>query len=97
MAKKQTETSIAYDYQAGKDERLKAILEKAGAAIDAEKVEYFLGVVHLQPENEDGGKVHVQHELKPSTFLYLLDAAEPTREDLVRIGMWVGQRLNATK
>ena len=99
MAKKKypSGADATHEHQAGKDARLAKILDDAGAALKAEGVKYFLGVVDRQPEAEDGGKVHTQSEIENTDFVFILDAAFPTRKDLVDLGLWVGRMLNATK
>lgn len=98
MARSKTDKSsfgvdVARERQACKDDRIQKILDDAGAALKAEGAEYLIGAVDRQPEAEDGGKVHVQHDMKSENFIFILDAAMQTREDLVRVGMWVGQML----
>jgi hypothetical protein len=80
-----------------RDARINKILDDAGAALKAEGVQYFLGVVDRQPEAEDGGKVHTQTDIESENMIFILDAALPTREDLVNMGVWVGGMLNSRK
>lgn len=80
-----------------KEERINAILDNAAKQLQAEGVQYFLGVVDRQPEAEDGGKVYTQTDIKNQDMVFIFDAAMPARQDLVNMGLWVGQMLNARK
>lgn len=80
-----------------KEERIRAILEHTGKQLEAEGVQYFLGVVDKQPDTADGGKVHTQTDIESGNMIYIIDAAFPTRQDVVNLGVWVGGLLNARK
>lgn len=78
-----------------KEKRINKILDDAGKALEAEGVKYFIGVVDRQPKAPDGGKVYAQSDIKGEDFCYILDIAFPTRQDLINLGIWVGQLLTA--
>ena len=78
-----------------KEERINKILDDAGKALEAEGVKYFLGVIDRQPKAPDGGKAYVQSDIKGEEMCYILDIAFPTRQDLISLGVWVGQLLTA--
>jgi hypothetical protein len=86
-----------HEHYVGKEARINQILDRAGAALTAEGVQYFLGVVDRQPQAEDGGKVYTQTDIKSENMIFIFDAALPTREDLVSMGVWVGTMLNSRK
>lgn len=77
-----------------RDERIKKILDDAAAALEKEKVKYFLGAVDRQPKRADGGKVYTQSDLNGQEFTYLLEVALPTRQDIINLGIWVGRVIN---
>ena len=78
-----------------KEIRIKKILDDAGKALEAEGVKYFLGAVDRQPKEPDGGKVYTQSDIQGEQFRYILEVAFPTRQDLIGVGIWVGQLLTA--
>jgi hypothetical protein len=83
--------------QLRKQNRIKKIIDDAAKALEAEGVKYFIGVVDRQPKAPNGGKAYAQSDIKGEDFCYILDMALPTRQDLVNLGIWVGQLLTARK
>lgn len=81
--------------QEEKSQRINAIMESAAKALEAEGVKYFLGVVDRQPQSIDGGKAYAQSDVSGEDFCYILDMALPTRQDVVNLGIYVGQLLTA--
>lgn len=78
-----------------KQRRLRAILDRAGKELEAEGVQYFLGCVDR--EGPDGGQAYVQSDIKGENFVHILDMALPTSQDVINLGIWVGQLLQARK
>lgn len=78
-----------------KSKRINKIMDDAAKALDAEGVKYFLGVVDRQPQANDGGKAYAQSDISGEEFCYILDIALPTRQDVVNLGIYVGQLLTA--
>lgn len=78
-----------------KQNRIKAIMDDAAAKLDAEGVKYFIGVVDRDPKAKDGGKAYSQANLQGEDFCIILDIALPTRQDVVNLGIWVGNLLEA--
>jgi len=78
-----------------KPDRIKKIMDKAAKALEGEGVKYFIGVVDLQPDQPDGGKAYAQSDCTGTDFTYILDMALPTREDVINLGIWVGQLIQA--
>ena len=78
-----------------KSDRILAILEKASQDLEAEGVKYFLGVVDRQPNDPKGGKAYAQSDITGEEFPYILDMAMPKHQDIVNLGIWVGQLLTA--
>lgn len=78
-----------------KQERIKKILDDAGKALEAEGVKYFLGVIDRQPSAPDGGQAYTRSDITGEEFCYILDLALPTREDIINLGIWVGQLITA--
>ncbi len=68
-------------------------MDKAALRLHKEGVQLFLGVVdRVDPA---GGKVYTTSDIKGEDFPLLLETALPAREDLVNLGIWVGQLLAA--
>lgn len=80
-----------------KQKRINKIIDDAAKALEAEKVKYFIGVIDRQPKAADGGKAYAQSDCDTEDFTFILDMALPTREDVVNLGIWVGQLLTARK
>ena len=78
-----------------KQARIKKVLDDAAKKLEKEGVKYFLGAVDKQPNQPDGGKVYAQSELAGEDFCYILDVALPTRQDVINLGIWVGQLINS--
>lgn len=78
-----------------KNERIKAILDSTAKALEAEGVKYFLGAVDRDPTAPDGGKAFAQSDVKGEDFAVILNIALPTNADLVNLGIWVGQIMQA--
>lgn len=78
-----------------KQNRIRAIMDEAAAKLDAEGVRYFIGVVDRDPRAVDGGKAYSQANVQGQDFCIILDIALPTRQDVVNLGIWVGNLLNA--
>lgn len=78
-----------------KQERIKKVLDDAAKKLEDEGVKYFLGVVDRQPKTPDGGKAYSQANLSGEDFCYILDIALSTQQDVINLGIWVGQLLTA--
>lgn len=78
-----------------KSDRIKKLMDTTAKKLEAEGVEYFIGVV--DKEAPDGGHVYEQSDLKGDSFCYLLEIALPTRADRVNLGIWVGRLLTGKK
>lgn len=78
-----------------KQNRIKRIMDDAAKALEAEGVKYFIGVVDKQPQESDGGKAYAQSDVTGEDFCYILDMALPTRQDVINLGIWVGQLITA--
>lgn len=78
-----------------KQNRIKRIMDDAAKALEAEGVKYFIGVVDKQPQASDGGKAYAQSDVTGEDFCYILDMALPTRQDVINLGIWVGQLITA--
>lgn len=78
-----------------KQNRIKKIMDDAATALEAEGVKYFIGVVDRQPKEPDGGKAYAQSDVTGEDMRYILDMALPTRQDLISLGIWVGQLITA--
>ncbi len=70
-------------------------MDDAAKALEAEGVKYFIGVVDRQPKDPDGGKAYAQSDVTGEDFCYILDMALPTRQDVINLGIWVGQLISA--
>lgn len=70
-------------------------MDEAAKALESEGVKYLIGVVDRQPQAPDGGKVYIQNDIKGEDYPIILDAALPNRQDVVNLGIWVGQLLTA--
>lgn len=70
-------------------------MDEAAKKLEAEGVKYFIGVVDRQPKATDGGKAYAQSDIQGEDFCYILDIALPEREDVVNLGIWVGQLIQA--
>lgn len=71
-----------------RQERIKAILDRAALRLHKEGVKLFIGVIDR--EDPTGGKVYVQSDIRGEDFPCLLEAAMPDRQDIVNLGIWVG-------
>ena len=78
-----------------KQNRIKRIMDDAAKALEAEGVKYFIGVVDKQPTQTDGGKAYAQSDVTGEDFCYILDMALPTNQDVINLGIWVGQLIQA--
>lgn len=78
-----------------KANRIKRVLDDAAKALEAEGVKYFIGVVDRQPSQPDGGKAYAQSDVTGEDFTYILDMALPTHQDVINLGIWVGQLIQA--
>ena len=78
-----------------KQKRIKKALDDAAAILDKEKVKYFLGAIDAQPNSPDGGKAFVQSDISGNDFCYILDLALPTNQDLINVGIYIGQVIQA--
>lgn len=70
-------------------------MDNAAKALEAEGVKYFIGVVDKQPHSQDGGKAYAQSEVNGEDMCYILDMALPTRQDVINLGIWVGQLITS--
>lgn len=70
-------------------------MDTAAEALQAEGVKYFLGVVDKDPTATDGGKAFAQSDVTGEDFTHILDMALPTRQDVIHLGIWVGQLISA--
>lgn len=68
--------------------RLRAILEEAGRQLEAEGVQYFIGVVDVK-----NGNAWVQSDVKGENFVHMLGMAFPTKQDAINLGIYVGTLL----
>ena len=78
-----------------KQERIKKALDELGKVMEAEGVKYFAGAVDKNPKAPDGGKAYVQSDITGTDFCYILDLALPTNQDLINVGIYVGQVIQA--
>lgn len=78
-----------------KQNRIKRVMDDAAKALEAEGVKYFIGVVDKQPAQTDGGKAYAQSDVTGEDFAYILDMALPTSQDVINLGIWVGQLIQA--
>jgi len=78
-----------------KQGRIKKIMDDAAKSLEAEGVKYFIGVVDRQPKEPGGGKAYAQSDVTGEDFCYILDMALPTRQDIINLGIWVGQLITA--
>jgi len=78
-----------------KQNRIKQIMDEAAKKLESEGVKYFIGVVDRQPKSTDGGKAYAQSDVTGEDMCFILDIALPRREDVVNLGIWVGQLLTA--
>lgn len=75
-----------------KEIRINKILDYAGKALEAEGVKFLLGAVD-RPNN----KVYARADISGEDYPVVLMAAEPTRQDAIHLGIYVGQLLNSYK
>lgn len=80
-----------------KQERINKILDDAAKALADEGVKYFMGVVDKQPKDPDGGKAYVSSDVKGEDMCYILSMAFPSRQDVINLGIWVGQLITSRK
>ncbi len=78
-----------------KQTRINKILDEARDALEKEGVKYFLGVVDKDPKAPDGGKAYANMDIEGHDFIYILDIAMPTNQDITTLGIYVGQLINA--
>lgn len=78
-----------------KQDRIKKIMDETAKALEVEDVKYFIGVVDRQPKEPDGGKAYSQADVTGEDFCCILDMALPTRQDIINLGIWVGQLITA--
>lgn len=67
-------------------------LDKVGKILDKAGVKYFLGVV-----DKADNKVYSKTDISGDEMTYLLDAALPSNDDIISLGIWVGQILARRK
>lgn len=75
-----------------KQKRINKILDDAGKALEAEGVKFLLGAV-----DRPNDKVYARSDISGEDFPVVIMAAEPTRQDAVHLGIYVGQLLNSYK
>lgn len=75
-----------------KSEKIKSIMDRAGAELAAEGVQYFIGAIDTAGQN-----AFVQSDIKGENFVHILDMAMPTKQDAINLGIYVGQLINARK
>lgn len=80
-----------------RQERINKILDDAGEALKAEGVKYFLGVVDRRPKSPDGGQAYAKSDISGEEFGYILDMVLQTPQDLIQVGIQLGQLINARK
>jgi len=90
MAKEKKETP-----EEKRQARIRQIMDNAAALLEREKVKYFVAVVDKDPKASDGGKAYVQSDVTGEDFTHILDMALPTRQDVINLGIWVGQLITA--
>lgn len=78
-----------------KEKRIHKILDDARNALEKEGVKYFLGAVDKNPKAPDGGKAYANMDIEGIDFIYILDIAMPTNQDITNLGIYVGQLINA--
>lgn len=78
-----------------KHARIRKIMDTAAAALEREGVKYFIGVVDKDPTAADGGKAFAQSDITGEDFTHILDMALPSRQDVINLGIWVGQLISA--
>lgn len=78
-----------------KQNKIKKIMDAAAKELEAEGVKYFIGVVDRQPKEPDGGKTYAQSDVTGEDMCYILDMALPTRQDVINLGIWVGQLITS--
>lgn len=78
-----------------KEKTINKILDDARAALEKVGVKYFIGVVDKNPKSPDGGKVYANMDIDATDFIYILDIAMPTNQDITNLGIYVGQLINA--
>jgi len=78
-----------------KQARIRKAMEAAAAALEREGVKYFIGVVDKDPTASDGGKAYAQSDITGEDFTHILDMALPSRQDVINLGIWVGQLITA--
>lgn len=97
MEKKKKVGGVTPTLEVQRQERIKNILDTAGKALEAEGVKYFAGAVDKKPEDPDGGKAYVQSDIMGVDFCYILDLALPTNQDLINVGIYLGQVIQGRK
>jgi len=78
-----------------KQAKIRKVMDKAAAELSALDVKYFIGVVDKDPKASDGGKAYAQSDINGEDFTHILDMALPTRQDVINLGIWVGQLITA--
>lgn len=86
---------LKIDQEADKQKRIKKALDAAAKILEAEGAKFFLSAIDVQPKSPDGGKAYVQSDIKGQEFCYVLDLAFPTGQDLINLGIYVGQLIQA--
>lgn len=74
-----------------KQNRIKKIMDETAKALEAEGVKYFIGVTDRKRGKPSEGEVYIQSDVQGEDFCYMLDFALPTRQDLINMGIWLGQ------
>lgn len=87
--------NLPQDPDAAKQARIRKVMDDAAKKLEREGVKYFIGVVDKDPKREDGGKAYAQSDVTGEDFTHILDMALPTRQDVVNLGIWVGQLIHA--
>lgn len=83
--------------QERKQKRIRKIIDDAAKALKDENVKFIFGVVDSQPKEENGGKVYFESDATGEDFCYIMKLALKEREDVVNMGIWIGQLLQSFK
>lgn len=78
-----------------KHARIRQVMDNAAKLLEREGVKYFIGVVDKDPKASDGGKAFAQSDVTGEDFTHILDMALPSRQDVINLGIWVGQLISA--
>lgn len=79
----------------GKQTRIKNIIDDAARQLESEGVKYFIGVVDRNQKSTEGGKAYAQSDITGQDFYCILDMALPSKQDIINLGIWVGQLISA--